>query len=224
MKVIAVIPAFNERKKVGKVINEIAKYVDKIVVIDDGSSDGTYLAVKNRKAVVLRHPINLGQGAALQTGFEYAKKTKYDIVVTYDADGQFKASEIKNIIAPIVEGGAEVTLGSRFLGKAIDIPLSRLVVLKLGIFFTYIFSGIQLTDTHNGLRAFSQKALTKISIKHNRWAHPSDIIFQISKNKLRVTEVPVTVVYTAYSREKGQSNFEALKIPFELIMRELIAK
>lgn len=220
-KIFIIIPAYNESKKVGRVVNEVAKYVDKIVVVDDGSNDGTEEMVKNKKAVVLTHIINLGQGAALQTGFEYAKGNKADIVVTFDADGQFLASEIPEIVAPIIKDRTDVALGSRFLGKTKNIPFMRLFVLKFGLIFTKIFSNIDLSDTHNGFRAFSLSAIAKMQIVHNRWAHPSDIIYQIAKNQFKFVEVPVTVSYTSYSKSKGQSNFEALRIPLDLILRSL---
>lgn len=221
-KVIVVIAAYNEEGKIKKVINEVAKYVTKIIVVDDGSKDNTFSKVKHKKAIVLQHMINLGQGAALQTAFDYAKTLKPDVVVTYDADGQFSAKEILKVIAPILKGKADAVLGSRFLGKHINMPLSRLLILKFGLIFTGIFSNIRLTDTHNGFRAFSREALNKMHIKHNRWAHPSDIIYQIASNKFKVSEVPVTVYYTNYSWKKGQRNLEALKIPFQLITKALL--
>lgn len=222
MRTIAVIPAYNEEKKISGVVWQVAKYIDRIVVIDDGSIDSTSDSARHKKAVVLRHPVNLGQGAALQTGFEYAKEQGFDVVITYDADGQFEASDIPSLIRPIAEGRADVVLGSRFLGRVADIPLMRLIVLRAGIIFTYIFSNIRLSDTHNGFRAFNKKAISKIDIQHDRWAHPSDIIYQISKNRFRVVEVPVTIRYTEYSKRKGQSNLEALRIPFELIAKALL--
>jgi polyprenyl-phospho-N-acetylgalactosaminyl synthase len=220
--IVAVIAAYNEESKIKKVIAEVAKYVDRIIVVDDGSGDNTVLKAKHRKAIVLKHIINLGQGAALQTGFDYAKKIKADIVLTYDADGQFKASEIPLMIAPLVKGKADVSLGSRFLGHTTNMPVMRYVVLSLGLLFTRIFSNIRLTDTHNGFRAFTSQALAKMEIVHNRWAHPSDIIYQIAANKFKVVEIPVTVYYTNYSWKKGQRNIEAVKIPFQLIGKALL--
>lgn len=221
-RIFAIIPAFNERNKIGKVVDDAAKYVSRVVVVDDGSTDGTPERAKNKKAVILKHIINLGQGAALQTGFEYAKINKADIVVTFDADGQFTASEIPRIIDPILKEKADVVLGSRFLGKAVNMPAMRWLVLRLGLVFTRLFSGIDLTDTHNGFRAFSARAVERMQITHNRWAHPSDVIYQIARNKFNFVEVPVTVSYTSYSRKKGQSNLEALKIPISLIVRALL--
>ncbi len=220
--VVAVIAAFNEEKKISKVIRQVAKHVNHIIVVDDGSVDNTALKAKYKKVTILRHIINLGQGAALQTGFEYARILKPDVVITYDADGQFEASDINKFVKPIVKRKADVVLGSRFLGKALSMPQSRLIILKLGILFTRFFSNIRLTDTHNGFRAFSGEAINKIELKHNRWAHPSEIIYQISKNKFRVKEVPITVRYSKYSWKKGQKNTEAFKIPIELIIKALV--
>lgn len=221
-KIILIIAAYNEEKKISAVIKEVAKYVNKIVVVDDGSTDQTSKRSEHQKVILLRHIINLGQGAALQTGFEYARTLNPDVVITYDADGQFVAQDIQKFVKPIVEGQAEVVLGSRFLGKTLNMPLSRLIILRLGILFTRFFSNIRLTDTHNGFRAFSGEAIKKIDLKHNRWAHPSEIIYQISKNKFKVLEVPITVKYSKYSWKKGQKNIEAVKIPIELIIKALM--
>lgn len=218
-----VIAALNEEATIRKVLSEVARFCDKIVVVDDGSTDRTFLEAKNKKTVVLRHLVNLGQGAALQTGFDYAKRLDCDIVVTYDADGQFEPTDISKIVKPIILNKADVVLGSRFMGKAINMPFVKCLILRLGLLFTRIFADIKLTDTHNGFRAFSRSALNQIEITHNGWAHPSDIIYQISKNKFRVAEVPVTVFYTDYSKHKGQRNLEALKIPVELIKKALFS-
>lgn len=220
-KIFAVIPAFNEEGRIGQVIKDIEKFVDKIIVIDDGSTDQTATRVQSRKAVVLKHLCNLGQGAAFQTGFEYARRSKAEIVITYDADGQFKASEIPNLLRPILQKEADIVLGSRFLGQAENITLRKLITLKLGIIFTLIFSEINLTDTHNGFRALNRKALKKIMITQNRMAHASEIIDQIKKNKLKYKEVPVTVLYDNYTRQKGQSVFNALRIAFDLVSKRL---
>lgn len=220
-RVFAVVAAFNEEKTIAAVLNDLEKYVDHIIVVDDGSSDKTSGQVKGAKVTLLRHLSNLGQGAALQTGFEYAKKQKADVVITYDADGQFKASDIPRLVEPIIQKKVDIVLGSRFLGKAVDIPLTRLITLKLGIIFTYIFSGLKLTDTYNGLRALNNRALNKINITQNRLAHASDILDQIKAKKLKYKEVPVTVIYTDYSKQKGERNINALKVFVDLVTRKL---
>lgn len=221
IKKIVVIAAYNEEKKVASVVDEVSKYVDLVIVVDDGSKDKTADVIKNKKAVVLKHCINLGQGAALQTGFDYAKKFNPDVVVTYDADGQFEAKEISKIIKPVLDKKVEVVLGSRFLGKTVNMSPLRKYILKLGILFTWIFSEIKLTDTHNGFRALSNKALNLIEINQNRMAHASEIIDNIVRKNLSYIEVPVTVKYDDYSKQKGQSNFNSIKILLELIFNKL---
>jgi glycosyltransferase involved in cell wall biosynthesis len=220
-KIVVVIAAYNEEERIGRVIDQVAKYCDKVIVVDDGSIDNTYKAVKNKKACVLRHKINLGQGAALQTGFDYAKELNPIVVVTFDADGQFDASEIPLVIKPVLNGEVDVVLGSRFLGNAKNIGLIRKLVLKAGVLFTYIFSEIQLTDTHNGFRALSKKALYSIRITQNRMAHASEIIDQVVINDLKYVELPVTVEYDAYSKSRGQNSLNALTIVFRLILNKL---
>jgi len=219
--IVVVIAAYNEEKKIKTVVDSVAKYVDLVVVVDDGSKDKTFEMVNNKKAVVLRHCINLGQGAALQTGFEYVKKMSPKVVVTYDADGQFLAEEIPSMVKPILEKKVDVVLGSRFLGKTINMSPVRKYMLKLGILFTWVFSEIKLTDTHNGFRALSKKALESIKITQNRMAHASEIIDEIKRNNLSYLEMPVTVKYDDYSKQKGQSSLNSVKIFLELISKEL---
>lgn len=220
-QIIAVIAAYNEEKKIAGVVDDVSKYVDLVIIVDDGSKDKTVDVVKNKKAVVLKHCINLGQGAALQTGFDYAKKLNPEVVITYDADGQFKAKEITRIIKPILDKKVDVVLGSRFLGKTVNMSPIRKYVLKLGILFTLIFSEIKLTDTHNGFKALNNKALNSIEITQNRMAHASEIIDEIKRNNLNYLEMPVTVKYDDYSKQKGQSNLNSIKILVELITRKL---
>lgn len=220
-KIVVVIAAYNEERKIKSVVNSVAKYVDVIIVVDDGSEDKTCEVIDNPKAVVLSHCINLGQGAALQTGFEYAKKMNPEVVVTYDADGQFLAKEIPLVVKPILDKKVDIVLGSRFIGKTINMSPIRKYVLKLGILFTWIFSEIKLTDSHNGFRALSNKVLNSIEITQNRMAHASEIVDQVKTNKLKYIEVPVTVKYNDYSRIKGQSSLNLVKILLELITRKL---
>lgn len=220
-KIVVVIAAYNEEQKIAGVLKRVSKFCDKIVVVNDGSKDNTLKKIKGRKIIALNHIINLGQGAALQTGFEYAKTLNPEVVVTFDADGQFDPREILKMVNPILKKRADVTLGSRFLGSVKNIPFIRLVILRMGIFFTYLFSNIALTDTHNGFRAFSKNAISKIKIIHNRWAHPSDILYQIARNNFKFVEIPIKVLYSDYSKKKGQRNIEAIRIPLSLIIKAL---
>src|SRR3989344_9367616 len=212
-KVFIVIPAFNEEATIGSVVQNLRKKgYSSIVVVDDGSSDDTLSVAKNNGARVVAHRLNRGQGAALQTGMDYAVLEGADIIVTFDADGQHDPSEIKEMISPILKGEAEVSLGSRFLSKQSNVPFFKKLVLKGGVLFTYLTTGMLLSDTHNGFRAFSRKAARELRITQDRMEHASEIIEQIRIKHLKHKEVPVTIRYTEYSRKKGQSPLEAARI------------
>lgn len=225
-KIVVVIAAYNEKNKINEVVNEVLKYADKVVVIDDGSGDKTGRVIKGKKkVVVLSHCVNLGQGAALQTGFDYVLRfLDPKVVITFDADGQFEAREIKRIIKPILDNKVDVVLGSRFLGKTINMSKLRYIFLKLGIIFTYLFSNIWLSDTHNGFRALSKNGLKKINLVQNRMTHASEFIDQIKRNNLSYIEMPVTVKYNSYSKAKGQNNLNSIKIVIDLIYANILAK
>ncbi len=223
MKISIVIAAYKEEKSISKVIKDVLKegYND-IIVVDDGSEDNTSRSALDTGAVVLRHVINRGQGAALKTGIDYAVKEGADIIVTFDADGQHDAAEIEDIIKPVKEGKAEIALGSRFLSKRSKVPFVRKLILKTGIIVTWILSGIKLTDTHNGFRAFSRKAARKIEIKQDRMEHASEILDEIAKKKIKYKEVPVTITYSEYSKKKGQSGLNSIRIGLKMILRKFI--
>jgi polyprenyl-phospho-N-acetylgalactosaminyl synthase len=192
-----------------------------IIVVDDCSSDDTGATAFRAGATVLRHPINLGQGAALQTGIRYALSRGAEYIVTFDADGQHRTDDIRALIDAQVRTGADVVLGSRFLGHAKDIPWLRRIVLRLAVLFTRLGSGVKLTDAHNGLRLLSRQAAERIRIRQNRMAHASEIIDQISALRLTLTEAPVTIVYTDYSLRKGQPLGNAVNILADLLIARL---
>ena len=154
---------------------------------------------------VLRHLINRGQGAALQTGLDFALRRQAQYIVTFDADGQHRVEDIAALLAPISAGECEITLGSRFLGEALDMPATRRITLRLAVLFTRMVSRVPLTDAHNGLRAFSRQAGRQIRISMDRMAHASEIIDSIRQSGLPFREIPVQIRYTAYSLAKGQS-------------------
>ncbi len=210
-----VIPAFNEKTALPNVLPSLSSY--NVVVVDDGSNDGTADASLSGRAHWLRHIINLGQGAALQTGIDYALEQGAEIIVSFDADGQMDPADIPALIAPLVKKEADVALGTRFgAGSSVTIPAARRLILHLGRIFTNLSSGLQLSDTHNGFRAFTRDAAKKIKIKQNRMAHASEIIETIAKEKLRVREVPVSIRYTDYSKAKGQRSWGFLNILWDL--------
>jgi glycosyltransferase involved in cell wall biosynthesis len=207
-----VVPAYNEARVIGGVVEELVARGHRVVLVDDGSSDETSDAARRAGAVVLRHAVNRGQGAALQTGIAYALRRGAEYVVTFDSDGQHAAEDVDALVAPLLAGRADVTLGSRFIGSSEGMPGGRKAILALAVIFTRVASGARVTDTHNGLRAFTRAAAAKLDIRLDRMAHASEILDQIVRQELRYEEVPVHVRYTDYSRRKGQSSFAALRI------------
>lgn len=222
MKIVAVIPAYNEEKNIERAVRNVKPHVSEVVVIDDGSSDQTSEVSAAAGAYVLTHRINRGQGAALRTGTDFAlKRLNADVIVHYDADCQHEAEEIEDLVKPLMVGGADVVLGSRFLDKKSNIPLLRKLVLKGGIIFTRLTSGLKVTDTHNGFRALSSEAAAKIQITQDRMAHASEILDEIAKHKLRYAEMPVTVKYSKATMEKGQSSLNSFRIVWEYLTGKL---
>ncbi len=221
MKIAAVIPAYNEEKTIKKVIMDIKPKVDEIIVVDDGSRDNTSLIAEKEGVIVLKHIVNRDQGAALQTGTEYALKLGADIIVHFDADGQHKVEDIEKLVNPIIKEGYDVVFGSRFLeGKSIDnIPLTkRYFILKPAIILNRILTGLKLTDAHNGLRALSREAAMKINITQDRKAHNTEIPAQVRKSGLKWREIPVEIIYSEYGQGFG-GGIEILK---DLIWRKIV--
>ncbi len=219
-----IIPAYNESKTISQVITQLLHYAYHVVVVDDGSTDETARLSLECPVVLLRHAVNLGQGAALQTGISYALQfPEPRFIVTFDADGQHSVEDIPRLLEPLLTGEYDVVLGSRFIkgGKAFEIGLFKHFILRLALAFTRMTSRLQITDTHNGIRAFSVEAAAKIRITQNRMAHASEILAQIAALKLRYCEAPVTVRYTSYSRSKGQSLSESINILWDIVRGSL---
>ena len=217
-----VIAAYNEEGSIKRVLKDLHKHGYRhVVVADDGSRDRTAELARDAGADVVSHIINRGQGAALQTGISYALKQKASIIVTFDADGQHHARDIKRLVRPLEQGKADVALGSRFLRKSHNASKLRELILKGGAFSFRVLYGVRLTDSHNGLRAFSRKAARKIRIRSDGMEHASEIVQQIADHKLRYVEVPVTITYTDYSNGKGQDNGAALKIMSKMLLDKL---
>ena len=216
------IAAYNEESTIGAVIDDVQSVTSNIVVVDDCSKDKTAEIARRKGAHVLRHCINRGKGAAIRTGTAYALSHGADIIVHFDADGQHHAFDIQKVLQPILDGRADVVLGSRFLKDAqTNISPVRKAVLKLGRYFTWFFSGIRLTDAHNGLRAFSRYAASSIILTEDRFAYASELIDEIRRLKLRYGEAPVTISYSDYSRAKGQRSWNAIYIGLKMIWKKL---
>ena len=173
-------------------------------------------------ALYLRHRVNLGQGAALQTGLEFARKMKAEIVITFDADGQHDPGDLETLLAPLLENQADIVFGSRFLEKKVSsLSLRRKWVLQLARLINFLFSGLMLSDAHNGLRALNKTALEKIRITENRMAHASEILFQVKKYRLRFKEVPVHISYARSSYKKGQTGLDSIKVFIDIVLHKL---
>jgi glycosyltransferase involved in cell wall biosynthesis len=216
-----VIPAYNEAAVIARVIMELKRAEYPVVVVDDGSKDATAEVARAAGATVIQHPFNLGQGAALQTGIDYALSQTAEVIVTFDADGQHRVSDIARLVTALVDEKAEFALGSRFLGQSTNLPRLRRTLLKAATLFTRVSTGLRLTDTHNGLRAMSRKGAAAIRLRQNRMAHASEFLGQIASSRLRHVERPVTIEYTAYSLAKGQRMRDAVFILLDLFARRL---
>ncbi|TWU07968.1 glycosyltransferase family 2 protein [Stieleria varia] len=216
-----VIAALNEGQRIDAVVRQLVGKRFQVVVVDDGSVDATSQVARDAGAVVLRHVINRGQGAALQTGIDFAVRQSADIILTFDADGQHDPADIIEMIAPIVSGDADVVLGSRFLGRSPGIPWHRRLLLQAAVLFTRLTTGLPLTDTHNGLRAFSVAAARRIRITEDRMAHASELLHIIADARLKCVERPVTIRYNTECLAKGQSNRAALGIFTRVIFNRL---
>lgn len=216
-----IIAAFREETVIGDVVRGVKALYPNVVVVDDASGDKTGSRAEEAGAIVLTHLINRGQGAALKTGIDYALSKGAEILVTFDADGQHHVEDIAPMITPIENGEVEVVLGSRFLRDGSNIPPLRRIVLKAGIIFTNILSGLRVTDTHNGFRALSRTAAKKIRIVQDRMEHASEILDEIKRRHLTYTEVPVTITYSYYSKGKGQSSLAMFKIAMKYIAHKL---
>jgi len=216
-----VIAAYNESQALGRVLAGLAGLPYCILVVDDGSSDPTAEIAARGGAEVVRHPINLGQGAALQTGIDYALMRGATHVVTFDADGQHRPEDIAALLAALRAHHAEFALGSRFRGAAPDLPPLRRLMLRAATAFTRLTTGLDVTDAHNGLRAMTRRGAGRIRLRQNRMAHASEILHQIGVSGLAYVEVPVTIRYSRYSLAKGQRASEFVTILLDLFARRL---
>ncbi|MCZ7657939.1 MAG: glycosyltransferase [Xanthobacteraceae bacterium] len=214
-----VIPAYDEAGMIGRVVADLGSLGHRIVVVDDGSRDATAARAREAGAVLVRHPINLGQGAALQTGIDFALRQDARAIVTFDADGQHRGTDIPRLLDSLKD--ADFALGSRFLGGAAGMPPLRRLLLRAATLFTRLSTRLDLTDSHNGLRAMTRRGAERIHLRQNRMAHASELLSQIAASRLPYVEVPVTVEYTAYSLAKGQRTSDAVTILIDLFARRL---
>lgn len=221
--VFIIIPCYNENPVITSVISEILMLNYNIVIVDDCSAAPVSGIIQDSpRLFLLRHKVNLGQGAALQTGIEYALKQGAEYIVSFDADGQHHAGDIEAMLLPLQRAGFDVTLASRFLQKGLhNAPLIKQAALQVARVVNFLFAGIYLTDAHNGLRAMNRGAAQKICMIENRMAHATEFLILIRRYSLKYKEVPARIAYTSYSKNKGQSVFNSIRIVFDLVLHKL---
>lgn len=217
-----VIAAFNESTRIASVLDGVLGMVGDVVVVDDGSADETIAQVLTRPVWLLAHPTNLGQGAALQTGIDFALSRGAGYIITFDADGQHRPHDIPALLSALSAHRADFALGSRFLGSVTSMPRSRRLMLRLAVLFARIVSGVKLTDAHNGLRAMTRDGARRIRIRFNRMEHASEIIDQIARSGLKYVEVPVQIRYTADTLAKGQRTSAAIGLGIRILFQRLL--
>jgi polyprenyl-phospho-N-acetylgalactosaminyl synthase len=215
-----VIPMFNEGPVIADVVAGVRAQFPFVLCVDDGSTDDSIARARAAGAVVVAHPINLGQGASLQTGFNFAlADPEMSDVVTFDADGQHLVEDAVHMVHKLREENLDVVIGSRFLDDRTHVGRFKRIVLKTATVWGRWTTGVALTDAHNGLRVLNRSLVQKVQIRQNRMAHASELVDQIGENHARWAEYPTRIVYTDYSRAKGQSLLNSVNILVELLFR-----
>lgn len=215
-----VIPLFNEVSVIGEVVRSLREHFAHVVCVDDGSTDASPEAALAAGALLVRHSVNRGQGAALQTGIEYAlMHDSCEYIVTFDADGQHRVEDAQAMLGLARESDLAVVFGSRFLDDRTNPGWIKKVILKTAIWVTNMSTGLQLTDAHNGLRVIRRDAARRVHLKQDRMAHATEIVLDLGRTGLPWREYPVELLYTDYSKSKGQSVLNSVNILFDLIVR-----
>lgn len=218
-EVALVVPIYNEGPVIAKVLNEAKTIFPHIICVDDGSVDDSAALARAAGATVLTHAINLGQGAALQTGITYyLQATDLPYVATFDADGQHQTDDVVSMWKRAKTDELDIIFGSRFLSERQEMGATKRIVLKTAAWATARTTHMELTDAHNGLRLLSRRAAGKLNLKQNRMAHASEIVAQMGKSGLPWAEMPVHIRYTDYSKAKGQSLWNSINIVMDLVM------
>ena len=223
-KIFIIIPCYNEKEVIRNTILPLMALPYEVVVVDDGSAENILEEIDDLNIHFLRHPVNLGQGAALQTGMDYAYQCEADFLVHFDADGQHQISDLEKMLKPLLENTCDVVLGSRFLNDQTksEVPFYKRILLQSAKLVNGLFTGIWLSDAHNGFRALNREAFSKIRLEENNMVHATEIIQQIKQHELRYQEVSTEIIYTEYSKQKGQSPLNAISIFIDLILKKLL--
>ncbi|MDI2099407.1 glycosyltransferase family 2 protein [Ruicaihuangia caeni] len=215
-----VIPMYNEATMIRTVVEDVRRHFPNVVCVDDGSSDTSPEEALAAGAVVVRHPINLGQGASLQTGIEYAlSDPAMSALVTFDADGQHQVADAVEMVERLHRDGLDIVIGSRFIDDRTNVGAAKRAVLKTAAAYSRFTSGMALTDAHNGLRVLGRDLAGRVKLRQNRMAHASELIDTVGSLGVKWAEHPTHIVYTEYSRSKGQSLLNSVNILVDLFFR-----
>ena len=218
-----VVMTYNEEKVIREVVQRVLALGVHVVVVDDASTDATVKQLRSLPINLVRHTLNLGQGAATQTGVEFALARGARYLVTFDGDGQHNEGDIPRLIHALTRDRHDVALASRFLGKeAVGISASKKLLLRAAVVYTRWSTGLHVSDAHNGFRAFRAEVAPALRITQNRMAHASEILLNIKRAGLSYTEVPTVIRYTEYSKAKGQTGFGAVDILYDLTIGRLL--
>lgn len=216
-----VIPVYNEHPVIAEVVERVREVFPHVVCVDDGSRDGSAHEILRTGAHLVRHPINLGQGAALQTGLSYARmQPGAQYFITFDADGQHRVEDALAMLEVARSGVAGVVLGTRFGSDIGRVPPLKRLVLRTAVALSPTARKLKLTDAHNGLRVLSRPVVDDLRITINGMAHASEIVSYLARSPWRVREIPVTILYTDYSRSKGQSLVNGVNIVFDMSVHQ----
>jgi glycosyltransferase involved in cell wall biosynthesis len=216
-----IVPVFNEARVIAGVVEELLAMFPHVVCVDDGSGDDSSIEVAKTGAHLVRHPVNLGQGASLQTGLSYAlARPGARWFTTFDADGQHRVEDAAAMVEEGRSSGADVVLGSRFLEQRDHVPFLKRFALRLAVLLSASTRRLKLTDAHNGLRVLARPVAEDLRITMNGMAHASEIVSFLARSSWTVREIPVTIRYTDYSRAKGQSLVNGVNILFDLAVRQ----
>jgi glycosyltransferase involved in cell wall biosynthesis len=218
-----IVRCFNESQVVRSVIEDLRQHFPNVVGVDDGSRDTSSAEMVAAGAVVVRHAINLGGGAALQTGIEFALlDPQAQYFVCFDADGQHRVEDALSMVQRLRRGEEDILIGSRFLGSSAGMPASRRLLLRLARVFERLTSGVSLTDAHNGLRVFTRAFAERIDLQLADMAYASELLGLIKHSGMRYAEHPVTIRYTEYSMSKGQRSINSVNIAMDIWLHQFL--